>query len=275
MTAEKRLALIRVKLEHARKHFNNLEAEVQVFLDSKPYLVGVRTDPHARQTVFYLRSVGETPDTIPSIVGDILFNLRAALDHLACSLIEINHGKVTSKTSFPVINTLDHAEYKRASRGKVEGMAQAAIDAIDATEPYRGAKGHSLWQLHGLNILDKHRALITAGCELTTIRMHPTKRGKWHKALHDIAGIKITDAEAVAMIPVSEKRADLPCPLKGGDILHRDLFANEEVNPNNQFTFDIALNEPPIVECQPLLPTLLEMSNAVDDVIQNFKPFFA
>jgi len=42
-------------------------------------------------------------------------------------------------------------------------MGNAAINAIDTTEPYQGGKGHSLWVLHKLNNIDKHRLLITVG----------------------------------------------------------------------------------------------------------------
>ena len=40
-------------------------------------------------------------------------------------------------------------------------MAQDAIDAIDAAEPYQGGKGAGLWVLHYLDIADKHHALLT------------------------------------------------------------------------------------------------------------------
>ena len=41
-------------------------------------------------------------------------------------------------------------------------MRKDAVDAIDAIKPYKGGND-TLWRLHGLNNIDKHRLLITVG----------------------------------------------------------------------------------------------------------------
>jgi hypothetical protein len=95
-----------------------------------------------------------------------------------------------------------------------------------------------------------------------------------HKAIHASAGINLTDAEADILTPFN-KPVRQPGLLKTGDELTRDFFANEEVDQNTQFTFTVALDEPPIIECEPLLPTLVGMAERVDDLITNFKPLLA
>jgi hypothetical protein len=275
MTADERLALIRVKVERAKKHIRDLEVEVASFLALKPYIVAVEPDHETGQTiVYYLLKVTETPAIIPAITGDVLFNLRAALDHLAYHLARINTAdeRVLKATYFPISDSA--TKYKTDAPGKVKGMRQSAIKAINETEPYKGGNGHVLWQLHRLNIRDKHRILITVGCELSGVRLHPTRRRQMHKAIHASVGISLTDAEADVLNPF-KRPVGQSSPLKEGDELVRDPFANEEVDQNTQFTFDIALNEPPIIECEPLLPTLVGMADRVDDLITNFKPLLA
>ena len=41
-------------------------------------------------------------------------------------------------------------------------MAQCAIDAINATEPYKVRKGRTSRAIHDLDIADKHHALLVA-----------------------------------------------------------------------------------------------------------------
>src|SRR2546421_4784573 len=81
------LARVRVKAERAKRHIRDLEIEVSAFLRSRPYTVGVRTEH--QKTVYYLANSVETPGGIAAITGDVLFNLRAALDHLVYRLAEI------------------------------------------------------------------------------------------------------------------------------------------------------------------------------------------
>jgi hypothetical protein len=50
------------------------------------------------------------------------------------------------------------------------------IDAIDATEPYKGGRGHALWQLNELNKPGKHHLTVAtpayyAGPSLTDIML--------------------------------------------------------------------------------------------------------
>jgi len=91
-----------------------------------------------------------------------------------------------------------------------------------------------------------------------------------HKAIHAEAGIKLTDAQADAFNPFLPP--DGKAALKEGAVLVKDLFANEEPDQNEKFAFDVALNEPPIIDCEPLIPTLIGMANHVETVISNFEP---
>ncbi len=276
LTADERLALIRVKVERAKKHISDLEGELRAFLDSEPYKVGTKPDAQIAESLkYYVIGVTDTPDTILLITGDILFNLRAALDHLAFQLAWV-HGtrdeKILKNTYFPISYSADG--YKTDSPGKVKGMAKAAQNAIAKTKPYKGGDA-VLWPLHRLNNIDKHRFLITAGFHVTSFIPSPILRVGMLKALAVQEGWPVTASDA--HLETIKFFMHLPGgkPLKKGDELNipfdriPDL---PELKKDMKFTFEVAINEPGVVECQPLLPTLVGMADRVDNLILSFKP---
>lgn len=81
------LRAVLTKVERSKKHMVELEAEVNGFLATNPYVVGTRRNPETRQLIYYVTGVRETPVSLALIAGDVLQNLRSALDHLAHQLI--------------------------------------------------------------------------------------------------------------------------------------------------------------------------------------------
>jgi len=270
---EERLALIRVKIERAKKHLNDLESEVRAFLDSNPYGVGTKPDTqYPNTTIYYLASIRETPSVILSITGDVLFNLRAALDHLAYQLALVNgttHEKILRGTSFPISE--DAARYKADKGGKVKGMSQMAIDAIDATKPYKGGND-MLWRLHRLNNIDKHRVVVTTVAGLHGVAFDSRPRRQMIQAIYGQAGITISDAEAKLRSQELFIKPEIGSPLNVGNVLAWDQFKREP-DEQMQIRFEIALNEPQVIYCQPLLKTLLDMFNGVESLVMSFKTY--
>ena len=109
MTANERLALIRVKVERAKEHIRDLEAEVRSFLSKSPYVVGAKRDPQTRKLIYYVANVSETPIKIAPIAGDVIQNLRSALDHLAYQLVIVGTDMLcqyfvtTDRHTMPII----------------------------------------------------------------------------------------------------------------------------------------------------------------------------
>ena len=108
MTSGQRLSLIRVKIDRAKKHFEDLNLEVQNFFDSNPYVVGTKRQPETRRLVYYLASVRQTPAQLAAITGDVLQNLRGALDHLAFQLLCLGTAKqsqLARDVYFPIFDS--------------------------------------------------------------------------------------------------------------------------------------------------------------------------
>src|SRR5712692_6108746 len=100
------------------------------------------------------------------LAGDIVHNLRAALDHLAQQLALLGcptlNDKELRQIEFPIAETL--CKYEADKARKVKGMRPEAIEAIDRLRPYKDGN-HALWRLHELDNIDKHRTLFTFGPE--------------------------------------------------------------------------------------------------------------
>jgi hypothetical protein len=122
---------------------------------------------------YALRALG-VPAVDPewkTIVGDCLFNLRSALDHLACQLVILD-GKTSTEednTTFPIRDS--RLNRKRNPRPPIQlkpaVLSCDILDAIEAVQPYCDTgdppddpRFNPLWCLHRLNIIDKHRQLL-------------------------------------------------------------------------------------------------------------------
>jgi hypothetical protein len=116
MTADERLAPIRVKVERAKEHIRDLEAEVSSFLSTNPYMVGTKRDPQTRRLIYYLVSVRNPSPRISAIIGDVIHNLRSALDHLAYQLVLAGGARPSTQTYFPISE--DATKYKAESPKK-------------------------------------------------------------------------------------------------------------------------------------------------------------
>jgi hypothetical protein len=58
-----------------------------------------------------------------------------------------------------------------------------------------------------------------------------------------------------------------------GDILFKGMPGDEEVNKHLKFTFDIAFDEPGIVEGESVIGMLDEMIKSIEALITSFEPF--
>jgi hypothetical protein len=255
-------AMWEAKIRRAKQHRSALQVEVNRFFAKNPYEVGFKRDPQTDRGIYYLKSVKEVPEQISLIAGDIIQSLRSALDHLAFHLFVMNSGSAASAKHvyFPIASDL--AKYESTKAAKTRGMSMVALGLIDEVMPYREGN-QRLWQLHELNIIDKHRLLVTAGSAYSSF---------------DVGSVLVRElqkADSSPTIGVPElslflRPADKLFPLATGDELFADL-PGAQPDSKIQFRFEVSLSEPGLVEGEQLSDTVDDMIKAVEDLVPIFK----
>lgn len=260
---------VRQKIERANQHIEELKAAVLAFKATDPYKISTKRNPQTRELVYYIVSAEPIPAPIAAILGDILQNLRSVLDHLAYQLF-IAAGGDPAKSAhiyFPIFD--DISAYKAKSLGKVQGIKQNAIDAIDAIKPYKGGND-TLWLLHKLNNIDKHRLVITVGAAFSEFNIG--------QHLGAVKVRELLESKGIPLPPqfpdVYMRTRDRMFPLKAGDELFIDAPDAKE-NEDIKFLCDIAFGEPGISEGESIIETVQGMADLVTQIVFDFKALLA
>src|SRR5712692_3218619 len=140
LTADDRLILVRVKIERAKKHLRDLETELIAFRDEHLNVIVSQKDANAGQCDRPPIHLPKLPWNAVATAGDIVHNLRSALDHLAYQLAVVGIGNPNVEPSrtveFPIAKDAATCEANKAR--KVKGMRPEAVRTIDALKPYKG-----------------------------------------------------------------------------------------------------------------------------------------
>lgn len=249
-----KLRLVRIKLEWAKKRIGDLDAALMAFYETKPHRVTPNDDLQSGQHVLKVSRIDPVPFEVLLIAGDMLHNLRSALDHLIWQLVLANGQTPTKATAFPICDSA--ARYNADRAGKVKGVSPDAVKVLDSIEPYQGGKGHQLWVLHQLDITDKHRLLFTTETIQGPVDFAP------------VLGTEFTER----LGPGGFQLPQAPVPVKVGDVLFtRPLDMEVAGYPN--FSFGISLREPQVTESEPIRVTLNRLGYFADGVVDAFAGF--
>ena len=166
MKAHDRLRLIRVKIERAEKHLGEVEEAVLSLGEATFKTVSLQYDPDTAKPSFEFRPLYIYGYDIPAIAGDVIHNLRSALDHLAFQLVIVGISFGESRTEkwenihFPIFHSLK--SYEAGKIRRTQGMRREAVEAIDRLKPYKDGNA-ALWLLHKLDNADKHSFILVVG----------------------------------------------------------------------------------------------------------------
>lgn len=155
----------KLKIERANEHVTDLHAFIIKFMESNPTEIITERDPQGIQDWYVFRWTANPPERISIIIGEVLYNLRSALDHLACALAKLNGATTISDVYFPFAGSEQEFDSERTKR-KMNRLSADAIKLIRELKPYRGGNDF-LWCLNKLNCIDKHQVIIVAGAVVT------------------------------------------------------------------------------------------------------------
>ncbi|MFC4128901.1 hypothetical protein [Nocardia rhizosphaerae] len=157
----------RMKLARALHHLEDLDRRITRYVAKRPVLTKVVLvkdgTPADRDIKFHvvIDQLVEVPNGWPLILGDVVTNLRAALDHAVFPIAR----------QFPIVK-VQPINQQTGVPSPIKSLPghPAATAIIEAAQPYNdivSADHHSLGILNELVNEDKHRnVLITSGCFL-------------------------------------------------------------------------------------------------------------
>lgn len=149
----------RVKIDRAKKHIAELEKLAAAYLATEP--AKIRFDPTPPEGMktgfkFHFLIVG-APEEMGAVLGDVIHNLRAALDLMACEACRLN-DQSDEDVLFPFCEEADYLD-KMIKQRHFERAGDAAVKLIKELQPYIGGN-LILRAIHDLDIQDKHQMLI-------------------------------------------------------------------------------------------------------------------
>lgn len=149
---------VHAKVERAARQLICLSADIGAFCDYQRNKIEHIADSNAgTQTWVFRDNTPEVPMEFSVRSGEIVHNLRSALDHLVWQLVIANGHEPTTRNQFPVFSA--QREYSERAEQYLAGVAPRVQEVINSVQPFQrcAGVGYRLWTLHCLNIIDKHR----------------------------------------------------------------------------------------------------------------------
>lgn len=155
------------KLARSLSHFRDLETASDAYLASNPFGLEITYDDEREFFVSRFRQHHEAPKSLSLILGDVLSNLRAALDHMTWAIAcqstapaELWEDNRARQIGFPVARTKE--QFPKLNVLKF--LDQRSIDLLEQFQPYhRTDVGRAIERLDTFNNIDKHRLIHAAG----------------------------------------------------------------------------------------------------------------
>jgi hypothetical protein len=146
-----------LKVERANRHIDEFNSIVAAYQAEKFYDIWADTDAKGA-TKFFIGPIKPFPHTLPLIVGDIVHNLKSALDHTFTAIV--GDALPMDDRMFPFCKNRPSDITKSARFNAIEkAIPGSAGFILDKVQPYEGGAG-GLYGLHRLDRIDKHNELI-------------------------------------------------------------------------------------------------------------------
>jgi hypothetical protein len=208
------------KLDRAEKHLVELAGCVNAWIEARPY--GIVVDRSGPSPISRLSFHSQPENTeIAVVAADVIYNLRSALDHIACALVPREFRR---SIYFPILwqgvwepgTDADGVE-KVKQRGHwttwTRQMPPGAVSILKEVQPpdidgFAEAKLNTLRFLNNLAVTDRHTRLplVTPGLQNVTV--------KWKTA--DGFGGEGTDPRTYKPTMLVKPNADLSSDLPRG-----------------------------------------------------------
>jgi hypothetical protein len=141
----------------------------------------------------------------------------------------------------------------------VRGASTDAIKVIKNLEPYSGGN-KKLWILHCMDIVDKHRLILYIGAAHRNVVVSTKIQ------------VSLGEGEKFQFPPYAINPADRQYPLKdNAEVMRIKATArNSDLDFDFKFTFEVEFGDGEVIKGEPILPTLQQLIDYVEDIIDIF-----
>jgi len=235
----------RAKVKWAEQHIARLSDTLGDFLKSGSYRASI--DPNTQSRFYEIVQTRPLPESVPFLIGDAIHGLRTALDHVAFEMVERANRTPSQGLVFPIKDT--RAEVLDAMKSELQAAAGTDIVSLllDGIQPHRDGQrpGHSLWILHRLDCVDKHRKLLTAVEDV---------------GFHHIEAVDEEGTTYTGLTLTSVGRGELQWPPR---VRGKKLYLRNE----GQLNFGLQLHEVEAADGESALPLLNRLKSSVISTI--------
>lgn len=244
-----------LKVERANYHIRELEAIFRRYIHANAKAMHPKRHADTRKT--HVARFGlSLPRHVPAVIGDAVHNLRVSLDHAYWIMVEDNGGKFRRTVSFPFGGDLVSVKASLNGHPADTKPREEVIDLIvNDLQPFPLGRYH-LYDLHTLDILDKHKLLIPTKLQ---IKLTDTKQ------LRAVAGEVVinmvgggTGTTLISNIPTGGN----------GSVFGAPGWDRFEYTGNLQDALSILFGDGPF-DTRPVLNTLTTLAHNVASAIQS------
>src|SRR5271166_256514 len=149
------LSSSRLKVARAKRHLHDIAKVLKGLEHGRCELVPeIQQNPNIG--VLRIRLSPKPPEELSLVVGDCLFNLRSALDHLVWQLVLSNKGTPTDRHLFPISKNREAFNDAVTKHHRLDCVPAEAATIIERLQPYHTGETHPLALLSKLHNIDKH-----------------------------------------------------------------------------------------------------------------------
>lgn len=167
------LRLLEARLERAASHFKNFGDLWADYLDQRPHQTELVQEAGGSTCVRLRRHIA-IPAELSVVLGEFLYEMRAALDNCLYAVAVITSGQnpppKAERLEWPIRET---PSQWTSQAGRYGALPPEVVNALEAIQPYRAdcPSWNSLAILHELARFDRHRTSKRLALYLVRVRM--------------------------------------------------------------------------------------------------------
>ena len=240
----------RLKIERANRHIEEL-ARMTDPLSREFYTVAVERracypDDNTPGSYLNYYPLKPIPETLAVIIGDTVHNLRCALDHTASAIIRTKDPR--AEPHFPMFKEREKLEGAKWLAAIEEALPGSRRMFLENVRPEGGANDH-LWRFNDLSNTDKHNLLIPT---VTLVAVNGINA--------DVGGRRFQNLG-------SGGNAAHPIGIIAWTYAQGQIAMDQNFKAAVQIKFGAGTP----FEDEPVIPTLLQMSDLVSETLNAFE----